>query len=66
MCLNTVCLHCLWKPEEDITFPETEITDACEPLCGCQELNPGPLEEQLVFLTTEPSLQPPHVLLQQL
>lgn len=40
MCLNTVCLHCLWKPEEDITFPETEITDACEPLCGCQELNP--------------------------
>jgi hypothetical protein len=22
------------------------ITDGCEPLCGCWELNPGPLEEQ--------------------
>ena len=25
-------------------------------LCGCWELNPGPLEEQPVLLTTEPSL----------
>lgn len=24
---------------------------------GCWELNPGPLEEQLVFLTTETSFQ---------
>ena len=24
--------------------------------CGCWELNPGPLKEQPVFLTTEPSL----------
>ena len=34
------------------------ITDGCEPPCGCWELNSGPLEEQLVLLTTEPSLQP--------
>jgi hypothetical protein len=34
------------------------ITDGCEPPCGCQELNSGPLEEQLVLLTAEPSLQP--------
>jgi hypothetical protein len=33
------------------------ITDGCEPPCGCWELNSGPLEEQSVFLTTEPSLQ---------
>ena len=26
-------------------------------LCSCWELNSGPLEEQLVLLTTEPSLQ---------
>jgi len=32
------------------------------PPCGCWELNSGPLEEQLVFLTTEPSLQPPMIL----
>jgi hypothetical protein len=34
------------------------ITDGCEPPCGCWDLNSEPLEEQLVFLTTEPSLQP--------
>jgi hypothetical protein len=33
------------------------ITDGCEPPCGCWELNSGPLEEQLVLLTSEPSLQ---------
>jgi hypothetical protein len=32
------------------------ITDGCEPSCGCWELNSGPLEEQSVLLTTEPSL----------
>ena len=35
------------------------ITDGCEPPCGCWELNSGPLEEQAMLLTTEPSLQPP-------
>ena len=35
------------------------ITDGCEPPCGCWELNSGPLEEQAVLLTSEPSLQPP-------
>ena len=34
------------------------ITDGYEPPCGCWDLNSGPLEEQLVLLTTEPSLQP--------
>ena len=33
------------------------ITDGCEPPCGYWELNSGPLEEQSVLLTTEPSLQ---------
>ena len=35
------------------------FTDGCEPPCGCWELNSGPLEEQSVRLTSEPSLQPP-------
>ena len=30
----------------------------CEPGCGCWELKLGPLEEQSVLLTAEPSLQP--------
>ena len=34
------------------------ITDGHEPPCGFWELNSGPLEEQSVLLTTEPSLQP--------
>jgi hypothetical protein len=33
------------------------IIDGCEPPCGCWELNSGPLEEQSVLLTAEPSLQ---------
>ena len=35
------------------------IIDDCEPPCGGWELNSGPLEEQPVLLTSEPSLQPP-------
>jgi hypothetical protein len=34
------------------------ITDGCELPCGCWELNAGPLGEQPVSLTAEPSLQP--------
>ena len=33
------------------------ITNGCEPPCGCWELNSGPLEEQSVLLTSEPSPQ---------
>ena len=43
--------------------PEDPITDSCKPPCGCWELNPGPLEEQSVLSTTEPSLQPLALLL---
>jgi hypothetical protein len=35
------------------------ITDGCEPLCVCCELNSGPLEEQSVLLTIEASLKFP-------
>jgi hypothetical protein len=33
------------------------ITDVFEIPCDCWELNSGPLEEQPMLLTTEPSLQ---------
>ena len=32
-------------------IPGTGVTDSCELLCGCWELNLGPLEEQRVLLT---------------
>jgi hypothetical protein len=38
------------------------IIDGCEPPSSCWELNSGPLEEQLVLLTAEPSLHPLWVL----
>ena len=44
-------------PEGQKRAPDL-ITDGCEPPCGCWELNSGPLEEQSVLLTAEPSLQP--------
>ena len=34
------------------------ITGGCEPPCGLWELDSGPLEEQPVFLTSEPSHHP--------
>ena len=34
------------------------IIDDYDPSCGCCELNSGPLEEESVLLTVEPSLQP--------
>ena len=46
------CLHTHQKRTSD------PITDGCEPPCGCWELNSGPLEEQSVLLTAEPSLLP--------
>jgi hypothetical protein len=48
-------------PEEVQTHQKgasDHIADGCEPPCGCWNLNSGPLEEQLVLLTTESSLQP--------
>jgi hypothetical protein len=48
---------------EGIRLPETGVTDSCELPCGCWELYLGPLEEQPVLLTAEPSLQAPRILL---
>jgi hypothetical protein len=39
-------------------FLELELIDNCMLPCGCWELNPSPLEEQPVLISTEPSLQP--------
>jgi hypothetical protein len=35
------------------------VTDGCGPPCSCWDLNSGPLGEQSVLLTAEPSHQPP-------
>ena len=58
VCLCTTSLACLWRSEEGIWSLGTGVTDICEPACGCCGLNPGPLQEQQVLLTTETPLQP--------
>lgn len=52
---------CQQRPEEGIKSPETEVTECCEPPCGCRESILDPLKEQPVLLTTEPSLQFPYL-----
>jgi hypothetical protein len=49
--------RCLWRPEEGIRSLGTGVTDGCELSCEFWESNLGPLEEQPVLLTLEPSLQ---------
>lgn len=47
-----------------VRSPETRVTCGCESAFeGSKELNLGPLQEQEVFLPTEPSLQPQIVVL---
>ena len=55
--ISYIWVHCdcLQKHQKRASDP---TTDGCEPPCGCWELNLGPLEEQSVLLTAEPSLQP--------
>lgn len=55
VCAPHVCL-CPWQPEESMRSPGTGVTGGCEPSFGCFELNPGPLEEQVVLVTPEQSL----------
>ena len=45
-------------PEGQKRAPDL-ITDVYKPPCGCGDLNSGPLKEQTVLLTSEPSLQLP-------
>ncbi|EDL01779.1 mCG144933, partial [Mus musculus] len=48
----------LWRPEEGVRSLETRVTGSSEQSGGYWESNPGPLDEQPVLLTTEPSLSP--------
>jgi hypothetical protein len=54
-----IIIYLFYVYEHTSDTPEDGIrTDGCEPPCGCWELNSGPLEEQSVLLTAQPSLQP--------
>jgi hypothetical protein len=57
MIINQSVLACMYLCEY-IRFHRAGVTDSCELPCWCWEWNLRPLEEQPVFLTTEPSFQP--------
>ena len=48
--------------EEGVGSPGAGATDCCVPPPGRQESKLGPLEEQLLFITAEPSLQDQNLL----
>jgi hypothetical protein len=55
-----------WYPQrsEEVTgHPRNGVMHGCELPCGCCKRNLGPLQEQQVLLTAEPSLQSPALLL---
>jgi hypothetical protein len=55
----TMCMLCGQRGQRRaLNFLKPGVTDGCELPSGCWELNPGPLEEQQVLLTAEPSYQP--------
>lgn len=50
-----VCVQCPWSPEEGIGLSGAGLKGICEP----HDMGPnlGPLQDQQVLLTSEPSLQ---------
>lgn len=55
-----MCDWCLRRSEEDAGFPGAGVVDGWEPYTG-DGIKPSPLEEELVLLTAEPAIQPPHI-----
>lgn len=55
VCAPHVCKS-LQRPEEGTGNPELELQVVVSCLVGFWKSNPGPLEEQLVFLFTKPFL----------
>lgn len=56
-----VCCVCDWCPrksQEDAGFPGTEVTDGLSYHVGAGNWKLGHLQEQQVFLTSEPSSPP--------
>lgn len=57
----STCVCAQRMSEEHARFPGTGVTVDSEALCRCWELIPGPLQEEQVFLASEPALYCPSV-----
>ena len=51
--MHHICAQYTKQLEVGIGLPGTGVKGGFELTCGCWELNPGPLQEQPVLLTTE-------------
>lgn len=56
-----VCMCAMCMPDDACriqkrAFDSLNSKDGHEPPCGCWKLSPGPLQEQQVILSTEPSI----------
>lgn len=60
MCVHHICAWYLQMSEKSIRSPRISYR-GCEPPCELWESNLGPLQQQSVFSTPEPSLQPLHI-----
>lgn len=58
VCLCTTGMQYHQGPEEGVGFHDTRVTNGCEAPYELWGLNLGPLQEQLVLLSPESSLQP--------
>lgn len=58
VCLTECVLHAFPCPQspDECSSSSKLFADSCDPLCGCWEPNPEPLQKQQVLLSTEPHL----------
>lgn len=58
VCVCIIPVAASGSPEEGVGSPETGVTGGYESACAFWEQNLDPLQEQLLLLITDPSLQP--------
>lgn len=56
--LCTTHVECLQRPESKHRTPGVGVTQSCEPLMWCREVNPGVREEQTPMLATSRAISP--------
>jgi hypothetical protein len=56
MYMHHIHVFCSWRPDKGFTCPGIEVTDSYELVCGCWDLNLGPLGGQQVLLTAQSCL----------
>lgn len=57
MCMSALPAG-MFVPNGRIRSSRTGVADGCKPPYECWELKPGPLQEQYMLITMEPSLPP--------